>query len=131
MMEAKYRFLIVDDSKTVHAFLQEVFKKVKGVEWVDAFNGDEALAKLSTDKNFDLIFLDWEMPVKTGPETIQAIRAGNITIPVLMMTSRNKPEDIEQMLVAGASEYLMKPFTADILIEKIAFACGKTLAYAA
>jgi len=130
-MEFKYRFLIVDDSKTVHAFLHEVFKKVKGVEWVDAYNGEEALATLEKDQKFDLIFLDWEMPVKTGPETLESIRGRNISVPILMMTSRNKPEDIEKMLIAGASEYLMKPFTSDILIEKIEFACGKTLVYAA
>ena len=125
------RILIVDDSKSVHNFCAELFKKAKGVELVSAFDGDEAVAALMTEGPFDVVLLDWEMPKKPGPQTLADIKARGIQVPVVMMTTKNSPDDIMKMLQAGAAEYLMKPFTADILFEKIAYACGRPLSHVA
>ena len=62
---------------------------------------------------------------------IYSLKEMGITIPTLMMTTKNKPEDIEKMIGLGVAEYLMKPFTIDILFDKIEFVSGKAFPYAA
>lgn len=127
-----FRILIVDDTKSIHTFVKELLKKRTDLEFTDAYNGQEAIEVLmKSEKEFDLVLLDWEMPVKTGPEALQAIKANGCKTPVVMMTTRNAPEEIAKLLEMGASEYLMKPFTADILLEKIEYACGEAFQRAA
>ena len=71
------------------------------------------------------------MPNLNGPDALQEIKSLGINTPVLMMTSKNAPEDIARVLELGASEYLMKPFTVDILFEKMSFVLGRAVEYAA
>jgi len=73
---------------------------------------------------FDLILLDWEMPVKDGPTTFKELKTMGLKTPVFMLTSKNNPSDIIQMLEEGVTEYMMKPFTADIVREKITMTLG-------
>lgn len=126
-----FQLLIVDDTKSVHNFIKNMLLKVKNIEVTDCYNGEEALQLLTKNSSFDLILLDWEMPKKNGPDTLKEIVKSGITIPVLMMTTKNSAEDILSMLESGASEYMMKPFTIDILIEKMEYASRKSLVYAA
>lgn len=126
-----FKVLIIDDTKSVHAFVKCLLAKSQGIAVTSVYNGIEALELINKDKAFDLILLDWEMPVLNGPETLKKIKSTALEIPVIMMTTKNKPEDIQKMLEAGASEYLMKPFTIDILFEKIEFVSGKAFKYAA
>ena len=126
-----FKILIIDDTKSVHAFVKNLLSKSKEIETVSVFNGAEGVELLKKDTSFDLIFLDWEMPVLTGPETFQKMKEMNIKIPTIMMTTKNAPEDIAKMLGMGVSEYLMKPFTIDILFEKIEFVSGRAFPYAA
>jgi DNA-binding response OmpR family regulator len=79
----------------------------------------------------DLVLLDWEMPVMNGPETLVEICRRHPGLPIVMMTSRNAPEEIFKMMTSGASEYIMKPFTADILAEKVERILGRSLDAAA
>lgn len=118
--------LVVDDSKSVHAFIRECFLKTQHV-LTDTFDGQMALQCLEAGNKFDLILLDWEMPILTGPETFDEIRKRKIQTPVVMMTTRNSMEDISRMITAGVNEYAMKPFTRDILFEKIESALGKSI----
>ena len=84
------------------------------------FDGEQAVERMKkSPSDFDLIYLDWEMPKKTGPETFDEFKALGIKTPVIMLTSKNGSENIVQMLSAGVAEYIMKPFTKEILIEKI------------
>ncbi|MEO5969872.1 MAG: response regulator [Bdellovibrionia bacterium] len=111
--------LMVDDAKSVHAFTKNCLLGTK-VELFPAYDGQQALDELAKGtRSFQLILLDWEMPVLDGPKTFAELKKQNINIPVIMMTSRNSIEDISNMLAAGVSEYIMKPFTKDILISKI------------
>lgn len=125
------KILIVDDTKSVHAFLQNLLKKSTEVEYVSVFDGAQALDILQKKTDFDMILLDWEMPNLNGPETLAAFKRAGVNTPVMMMTTKNAPEDIARMLDRGAVEYLMKPFTADILFEKIEYVIGRPVAYAA
>lgn len=125
------KILMIDDTKSVHAFVKGLLAPYASIEITSVFHGAEALTLLKTNSSFDLIFLDWEMPVLNGPDTFAALKAEGYQIPTLMMTTKNKPEDIEKMLNLGVAEYLMKPFTQDILLEKIEFVTGKAVSHAA
>jgi len=116
--------LIVDDSKVVHSFVKDCLKD-KNCKIGHAYNGEEALKILTTEGVFDIVLLDWEMPIMNGLETMAAIAKSNLDTPVVMVTTKNKHTDIKQMLNEGVREYIMKPFTKEILIEKIEDVLGK------
>ena len=71
------------------------------------------------NERFDAIFLDWEMPDPNGPAVLKAIKERGIDIPIIMLTSRNDEKSISEMLEAGANDYIMKPFTPELLFEKL------------
>ncbi len=111
--------LSIDDSKAVHAFIDRC---LNGTGWkvIHAMSGQEGLGSLLKDpKEFHLVLLDWEMPDLNGPEVLKRIRESHLSLPVVMLTSKNNIAEIEQMMASGATEFVMKPFTPEILIEKI------------
>jgi two-component system chemotaxis response regulator CheY len=126
-----FSILIIDDMKPVHTFVKTLMGKVPDIQATSVFNGSEALSLLKTGKTYDLILLDWEMPELNGPETLQELLNLGVKTPVVMMTTKNDPSDIQKMIELGAAEYLMKPFTIDILFDKIEMASGKAFNYAA
>lgn len=124
------KVLIVDDSKAVHAFLDRCLEG-KGVTRHHVFNGQEAVEHLRAGEKYDLILLDWEMPVLDGPSTFDQLALGGNTIPVMMMTTKNLPSEISLMLGKGVSEYMLKPFTSDVLFQKLEMVLGWELNRAA
>lgn len=120
------KILLVDDTKTVHAYIKELFKSNSEIEFSDAYNGKEALEMVGT-KTYDLILLDWEMPILNGPETLKQMVAIGVQTPIVMVTTKNAPGDLMQMLTLGAKDYVMKPFTKDILAAKIEMLVGVEL----
>lgn len=112
------RILSIDDSRAVHAYLTQCLGQTD-LKIEHAYSGEEGMGILAADANFDLILLDWEMPGLTGPEVLVKIKSIGVEAPIIMLTSKNKVEDITAMLSFGASEYIMKPFTPDILLDKI------------
>lgn len=125
-----FQILIIDDTRSVHAFTKSLLNKAPDIQVSSAMNGAQGLEAIKAN-HFDLILLDWEMPVLNGPDTLEQIKKMNIETPVIMTTTRNSAEDIQRMLDAGVSEYMMKPFTIDILFEKISYVTGKNFPYAA
>ncbi len=116
---------VVDDAKAVHAFLEDLFSGICKT-LVHYYNGQEAIdALVKGASNIDLVLLDWEMPVLSCIEALPKLRALHADIPIMMMTSRNGMSDIVQALEQGAQDYVMKPFTKDILIGKIEQVLGK------
>lgn len=114
------KVLSIDDSKSVHAFLKQcIGSHIE--EFNIALDGTLAIEffKNNPTKKLDIIFLDWEMPKMNGPQTFAELKKLNITTPVIMLTSKNEPQNIAEMLDAGVAEYIMKPFTPDIILEKI------------
>lgn len=121
------KILVTDDSKSVHAFIKDCFASTNH-SLQKAFDGKQALQALSVPEiKFDLILLDWEMPIMNGPDTFEEIKKCGIRTPVVMMTTRNSMEDIKKMIDAGISEYLMKPFTKDIFFEKLEAILERTI----
>lgn len=120
------RILTIDDSKVIHSFLTSILEPDHAV-LTHAYDGTEGLKVLesSGEKSFDLILLDWEMPKMSGIETLKQIRSWGFGIPIVMLTTKNSPQDIQLALESGASEYIMKPFVSDILLEKLAETVGR------
>ncbi|MBF0205249.1 MAG: response regulator transcription factor [Oligoflexia bacterium] len=113
------RILIVDDSKTVATVIDTMLKEEQYTcVWVG--DGQEAIDLLRTDKHFDLILLDWTMPIIDGPTFLKQVKSEKITTaPIVMLTAENKMQKIVSILEQGICEYITKPFTKDILLSKI------------
>lgn len=113
------RIMVVDDSVLMRRHAVRVLKKSHH-ETIEAENGHKCLELLCTE-NVDIILLDWNMPEMNGLEALTKIRSQSklSQVKVLMMTSENKNERIQEALDKGADEYIMKPLSEDIIIEKI------------
>lgn len=114
------KFLVVDDFSTMRRIVRNLLKELGFVHVKEAEDGVDALAKLRTDQ-FDFVVSDWNMPNMNGLELLQAIRADDKLkhLPVLMVTAEAKRENIIIAAQAGASGYVVKPFTAATLSEKL------------
>ncbi|RFC43844.1 MAG: response regulator CheY [Verrucomicrobia bacterium] len=88
---------------------------------LEAGDGQEAIERLYHGENVDLMLVDWNMPVMDGYELLCAIRANILLshIKVMMVTTESSIEQVQKALSAGANEYLMKPFTKELLHEKL------------
>ncbi|HEY3380323.1 MAG TPA: response regulator [Vicinamibacterales bacterium] len=120
------RILVVDDSSTMRRIIINTLNKLGYTSIVEASNGREGLDRLSTNP-VDLIVTDWNMPEMSGIEFIRSLRANDKTkaIPVLMVTTNAAKDDIVEALKAGVNNYVVKPFTPDIIKEKIEAVIGK------
>jgi len=113
------RILVVDDSKVIHSYVESILAN-HGFLMIHVYSGEEALSvMMAKDQDIDLVLLDWEMPGITGPETLKSARDQGFAKPIIMVTTKNKPDDIRHALDQGATDYIMKPFTDDILLGKI------------
>ncbi|MBL8801625.1 MAG: response regulator [Planctomycetes bacterium] len=115
------RALVVDDSAVIRTVLTRILAGL-GFEVVSAVNGKEALEKLEVCKRPDLTLVDWNMPEMNGYEFIRAVRADTRwrDMPIMMVTTETEMEQVVRALAAGANEYLMKPFTPEMVQEKLA-----------
>jgi len=114
------RFLVVDDFSTMRRILRNLLKELGFMNVQEAEDGVDALARLREEK-FDFVVSDWNMPNMNGIELLRAIRADARLkhLPVLMVTAEAKRDNIVLAAQAGASGYVVKPFTAAILDEKL------------
>ena len=120
MADKNMKFLIVDDFSTMRRIIRNLLKELEFTNADEAEDGVAALAKLRGG-NFDFVVSDWNMPNMTGIELLRAIRADDTLkhLPVLMVTAEAKKENIIAAAQAGASGYVVKPFTAAVLEEKL------------
>jgi two-component system chemotaxis response regulator CheY len=121
MAEANMKFLIVDDFSTMRRIVRNLLKELGFTNVQEAEDGVEALKILRSEKNFEFVVSDWNMPNMTGIELLRTIRADDALkhLPVLMVTAEAKRENIIEAAQAGASGYVVKPFTAATLDEKL------------
>lgn len=115
------KFLVVDDSVTMRRIVANSLKNLGYENMVEAVDGKDALTKLAADAEINFVITDWNMPELTGLELTKAIRADDKyqKLPILMVTTRGVKEDIIEALQAKVSNYVIKPFTPQILKEKI------------
>ena len=114
------KFLVVDDFSTMRRIVKNLLKELGFTNVFEAEDGVDALNKLRGEK-FDFVVSDWNMPNMTGIDLLRAIRADATLkhLPVLMVTAEAKRENIIEAAQAGASGYVVKPFTAGTLDEKL------------
>jgi two-component system chemotaxis response regulator CheY len=115
--------LVVDDSRTMRRILAGILEGV-GYRVCQAGHGLEGLEVIErerADGPFDVILADWNMPEMDGLEFVRALRKEpqNRTIAVMMVTTETQVEQMVKALAAGASEYVMKPFTKDMIEDKL------------
>jgi len=112
--------LVVDDSSAMRSYLRRILAE-HGFETAQAGDGEEALAVLDDAPRPDLILLDWNMPGRNGFETLKEIRERDelASVPVMMVTTEVDMSEVVMALDAGANEYLMKPFTPEIMSAKL------------
>jgi two-component system chemotaxis response regulator CheY len=93
-----------------------------GFDVLEAGDGQEAIDRLYHGEPVDLMLVDWNMPVMNGYELVCAVRANVLlnAIRIMMVTTETSMEHVQKALAAGANEYLMKPFTKELLQEKLA-----------
>ncbi|WP_293005038.1 chemotaxis response regulator CheY [Nitrosomonas sp.] len=120
MTDKNMKILVVDDFSTMRRIIRNLLKELGFVNVDEAEDGASALRKLQ-DGNFDFIVSDWNMPNMDGLTMLQNVRANSALkdIPVLMVTAEAKKENIVAAAQAGASGYIVKPFTAIVLEEKL------------
>jgi two-component system chemotaxis response regulator CheY len=113
------KFLVVDDSATMRRILVNSLQRIGFAECVEAEDGREALEKF--DAGISFVITDWNMPVMSGLAFTRALRAmeHGKTVPVLMVTTRGDRDDIVRAMDAGVNNYIVKPFTPQVLKEKI------------
>jgi two-component system chemotaxis response regulator CheY len=114
------RFLVVDDFSTMRRIVRNLLKELGYANVDEAEDGLMALNKLRSEQ-FDFVVSDWNMPVMDGLTMLQEIRKDPILskLPVLMVTAEAKKENIVAAAQAGANGYVVKPFTAATLDEKL------------
>ncbi len=114
------KILVVDDSATMRRIVLNALKEGGYTDVIEASDGKDALEKLMTDK-IDFIITDWNMPNMSGLEFTRAVRSEtNIqNIPILMVTTRGVKQDIVEALQARVNNYIVKPFTPQLLKDKI------------
>lgn len=120
MADPNTKFLIVDDFSTMRRIVRNLLKELGYSNVEEAEDGADGLAKLRSG-NFDFVVSDWNMPNMDGLTMLQNIRADATLskLPVLMVTAEAKKENIIAAAQAGASGYVVKPFTAVTLDEKL------------
>jgi two-component system, chemotaxis family, chemotaxis protein CheY len=113
--------LVVDDSRATRSMLRTMLSRL-GFDVVEAGHGVEALEKLGAIDGVDFALVDWNMPEMDGLSFVRAVRSDPSyeRLPLVMVTTESEPAQVVRALSAGADEYAMKPFTADIILDKLA-----------
>jgi two-component system chemotaxis response regulator CheY len=119
--------LIVDDSLESRMLLGKILTKAFGSQIIEATQGKDALRKLSIEKP-DVVFLDYEMPVMNGKETLKSIRAISEyqDLPVVMVTSHSEIDLVRELLSYKVSAYLVKPLSTDYVVKRISIIFPKS-----
>ncbi|WP_457626192.1 chemotaxis response regulator CheY [Persephonella sp.] len=114
------KILVVDDMATMRRIIKGLLEQLGFKNIDEAEDGKVALQKLKTGK-YDFVITDWNMPNMTGLELVQEIRKDPDLkhLPVLMVTAEAKKENVLLAIKAGVNNYIVKPFTAEVLKEKI------------
>jgi two-component system, chemotaxis family, chemotaxis protein CheY len=114
------RILVVDDSATMRRIVINTLKTIGYTSVVEAGDGKEALAHIYADE-IQFIITDWNMPNMNGLELVRSVRADASyqNIPILLVTTRGVKEDIMEALQAKVNGYIVKPFTPQVLKEKL------------
>ena len=120
--EVKMKILIVDDSSTMRRIIGNTLKTIGQEDVVTAGDGLEGLASLEANSDIDLVLSDWNMPNMNGLDFLIKIREtrSNKDLPVIMITTEAEKANVITAIKAGANNYIVKPFTPEVLSDKLA-----------
>ncbi len=119
------KILLIDDSKTMRNIQKSVLAQLGYTAIEEACDGQDALSKVGAFQP-DLILVDWNMPNMDGLAFVKAFRAGNKTTPLIMVTTESEKSRVIEAIKAGVNNYVIKPFTPDLLSQRI----GETMSKA-
>ncbi len=114
------KILVVDDSSTMRRIITNTLKTIGQENIVEAADGVEGLATLTANPDVTLVLTDWNMPNMNGLDFLTKVRESNKTIPVIMITTEAEKQNVVTAIKAGANNYIVKPFTPEVLKEKLA-----------
>ena len=112
------KVLVADDSGVMRKIIIRSLNSCGITDIVEANDGVEAIAKFK-EGGIDLVMTDWNMPNKNGLEVVQEIRASGSDVPIIMITTEAENNRVREAIQAGVSNYIVKPFTAETMQEKI------------
>ncbi len=115
------KILVVDDFPTMRRIVKQLLKQNGFINFVEAEDGKQALDTLKADANIEFVVSDWNMPNMTGLELLKAVRKDEKLkhLPFLMVTAEAEKENIIEAVKNGVNNYVVKPFTAQTLKEKL------------
>jgi len=123
------KILLVDDSRTIRNIQKNTLKMLGHTDISEAADGLEALTCLSNERP-DLMLVDWNMPNMDGITLIKKVRETDQALPIIMVTTEAEKTRVIEAVKAGVNNYVVKPFTADTLSEKINQTMSKVAAAA-
>lgn len=112
------RVMLIDDSKTMRNIQKSVLKQLGHTEIEEACDGQDALSKIGAF-NPDLVLVDWNMPNMDGLTFVKTYRKANKTTPMIMVTTEAEKARVIEAIKAGVNNYVVKPFTPDLLSQRI------------
>ncbi len=114
------RALVIDDSRTMRKILGRILQPM-GFEVAEAGDGREGFERLRQAGNIDIVLVDWNMPEMDGLAFVRAVRADSTyeAVRLMMVTTESDLSRVATALEAGADEYVMKPFSEDVIREKL------------
>jgi two-component system chemotaxis response regulator CheY len=112
--------LVIDDSRAMRSIVGNILKSL-GFEVCDAAHGREGLERLEATPGVELVLVDWNMPEMNGLEFVQAVRGRREFdgLRIMMVTTETDAGRMIEALSKGADEYVMKPFTRDVILQKL------------
>ncbi len=112
--------LVVDDSRAMRKILRSILLDL-GYQIIEAEHGLDAIEKLKENDPFEIALVDWNMPEMNGLEFVQHVRenSDHDNMKLVMVTTETEPDRMVKALMAGVDEFVMKPFTPEILIDKL------------
>lgn len=115
------RALVVDDNSTIRRILTR-YLTAEGLEVSEAQHGGEALLQLGALGHVDLVLVDWNMPLIDGLTFVKVVRAQArfAGVLIVMVTTESDPSSLAEAIAAGVDEYVLKPFTKDDVVSKLA-----------
>jgi two-component system chemotaxis response regulator CheY len=112
------RIMLIDDSKTMRNIQKSVLTQLGHTEIEEACDGQDAMSKVGAFKP-DLVLVDWSMPNMDGLAFVKAFREQDKTTPVIMVSTEAEKSRVIEAIKAGVSNYVVKPFTPDLLSQRI------------
>lgn len=121
------KIMLVDDSRTMRNIQKNVLAQIGHTDITEATDGQDALSKVKATP-VDLILLDWNMPNMDGLSFLKAFRQTNKATPVIMVTTEAEKGRVVEAIKAGVNNYVVKPFTPDVLQQRISETMSKAAA---